>query len=126
MKITASPTRSVTAKKKRIQEFADAMEKKDRKFASLLRRTKEVLEETDNISTYLLGKNSQYMIHLERDKTGSSSVQFTLNGFGAKQTSWDAKIPLDDDVALAQKLITRMGEDLVRLKMLAQDLAPLA
>lgn len=127
MKISASPIRKLeAAKKTRLQEFADAVEKVDRKFASLLRRSKETLEETDNVSTYLLGKNSMYMLHLERNRDGSSFVEFTLNGFGAKQTSWSAKIPIDDDRALAQKLKTRMGEDLIRLKMLAQDLAPLA
>ena len=128
MKITASAPRPVVTaavKNKRLKEFLPELAKKDRRLAECLGKVTDVLEETDNISTYVC--NGVFLIHLENNADETRFVQLTLNGFGESDMSWEASTSdKNTDAALAKRLVEAMRGDRHLLIDYAKALAPFA
>lgn len=112
------------AKHGRLKSFLAALAKTDRKLAVALSKRVKVLEETDEISTYMCG--DLFTVNFELEKDGSSFVQLTMSWFGSQEKSWEAVVANPNDDALARRLINRMGSDRATLTQFAKGLVALA
>lgn len=122
--VTAGAPAIEAAKHGRLKSFLAALAKRDRKLATALSKRVKVLEETDEISTYMCG--DLFTVNFELEKDGSSFVRLTMSWFGGQEKSWEAVVATHNDDALAGRLINRMGSDRTTMTQFAKGLVALA